>query len=100
MGDGWIVKTAKAKRNMAKHVKATEKKHARKVTTKTLPGGVKVVTNPPFTTDEETPLPQFILNRVDQIAGEILSLVQAGRCEGIAIGRARATKSGVRRGKA
>ena len=62
----------------------------RKTTTKRI-GGKTIVTNPKFTTDIETPLP---LNLWCDVVDTMKKIYLAG----IAIGRARATASGVRKG--
>ena len=70
------------------------KKVKRKTTTKVIVLGVKVVTNPKFTTDEQTPLPdaprQLYFDTVKALGDAVRSALYAG----IAIGRARATASG------
>ena len=69
------------------------KKVKRKTTTKVIALGVKVVTNPKFTTDEQTPLQMRRATYFDTVKA-LGDAVRSALYAGIAIGRARATASG------
>lgn len=68
----------------------------KKATKKCIGGGRTVVTNPKFTRDEDTPMPlQLVRDRIE-IENQLRRSLEAALFAGIAIGRARATKSGRR----
>ena len=62
-------------------------------------GGVKVQTNPKFTTDAETPWPSALIEKKWKFGEHVGVLVQFAFVCGLKIGRARATASGKKRGK-
>lgn len=70
----------------------------RKKTTKKI-GGVKVVTNPKFRKDEIGPIPQQAFDLLEGAFAKQHEALRLVMSAGIAIGRARATASGVKRKK-
>ena len=70
----------------------------RKATHKKI-SGVKVVTNPKFTKDAKTELPQSVWRKYERARDALYAVIDHAFEAGIAIDRARATASGAKRRK-